>query len=283
MEDNTVIEDQSGTPPETEQIQTEQDPFALDETKFASLSPEQRASLDPVLNEWKERARGEIEKTRTSYKPYEEKAKSLDQLTQDPRFQNWYRSLSAPQQQQVQQAQQAQVASPEEYALAVQEAASGNPQRMMSIQQRMMSEWARPTVEALQSKQDRIEMQMELNDLFTSHPDARDLDSMGRDVNNPNDTRQSLLEICMHYVKDINGGTLEQAYNIARAIAGSSNTRAKQQALGMLQDKKQTITAGNSTSNTAASTVFVDSAQDLLSKGIEALMSGSKTKYAVKR
>lgn len=57
------------------------DPFALEESSLASLSPEQRASLDPILNTWRERAKQEIEKSGKSvedrYAPLKERPKRL--------------------------------------------------------------------------------------------------------------------------------------------------------------------------------------------------------------
>lgn len=287
MADEPIVEQAAPIEAAPPAAPAEVDPFALDEAKFASLSPEQRASLDPVLSEWKEKAKGELTKVRESYKPAEERARALEMLTQDQRFQAWYRSLSQPQQQQVnqqaQQQQRPQVASPEEWATAVQEAATGNPERMQNIYQRMMSEWARPTVEALESRQNQADLRMEMTDLFTSHTDAKELDRMGRDAKNPNDNRPSLLEICLHYVKDLRGGTMEQAYQVARQIADASGAKSQQAAMGMLQDKKASVTGGPSTSTQATDTVFVDSTEELLSKGIDALLNKQRTRFTVKR
>src|SRR5712691_8898360 len=73
------------------------DPFALDETKLISLSPEQRAAVEPIIQEWKSKAQGEIDKNSKTYeekyKPELEKAKALDSLVKEPQFVQWWQTM----------------------------------------------------------------------------------------------------------------------------------------------------------------------------------------------
>lgn len=85
-QDAAVVETAATAPA----VSPETDPFGVDESQFVSLTPEQRAALDPVLSKWKETAKSTLEKERSSFKPHLDKAKALDQLVRDPRFVKWY-------------------------------------------------------------------------------------------------------------------------------------------------------------------------------------------------
>ena len=68
MPDTTVAQPEVAptetAPAETAPASTETDPFAVDESQFVSLTPEQRAALDPVLSKWKENAKSYAQKER---------------------------------------------------------------------------------------------------------------------------------------------------------------------------------------------------------------------------
>ena len=76
------------------------DPFAVDESQFVSLTPEQRAALDPVLNKWKETAKSYAQKEREAegkkYTDHVKKAAALEKLVADPRFVKWYQETNNP-------------------------------------------------------------------------------------------------------------------------------------------------------------------------------------------
>jgi hypothetical protein len=272
------------------------DPFSLDENQLASLSPEQRAAVEPIIDGWKKRASEEIEKTKKGteeqYKPHLEKATALDRLTADPRFQQWYQSLQkqamqgqTPQTQQaIAQTQPQHVATPQEWSEAVAEAYQGDPSKFQALQQRAFGLMAAPVVQQIQNEQQMLRTQMEMKDLFARHPDAADLDLIGRDPKNPSDQSPSVLELAMYYVVDQRGGTLEQAYELAKKYSGSMGVKAQQQAMGMVQEKKGSVTAGPGSSNAGSDmVVYVDNQDELLQKSMQADLEGKKNlKFVIK-
>jgi hypothetical protein len=253
------------------------DPYAIDETRFASLSPEQRASLDPVLNEWKDRAKGEVEKTRKAYedkyKPDLEKAKALTELVQKPEFQQWWmqqqRAASQVNPQgagEIGQTQPQDIASNEEWQNALSDAYAGDPTKMKMLQARMFSLMATPVVQQLREGQEELRTTMEMKNLFESHPDAKTLDKIGQD---PNDADSpSLLEVALN-LADARRQPLEWGYRLAKKWADSMNVNAKQEAMGLVQEKKQSITSGPST-NRAPGTQIVEVAdsEELMSRSM---------------
>jgi hypothetical protein len=78
---------------------TEQtDPFSLDENSLISLSPEQRASLDPIITNWKKKASEEISRRDSEiekYRSYGDKASALDKLTKYQPFVQWWNQEQA--------------------------------------------------------------------------------------------------------------------------------------------------------------------------------------------
>jgi hypothetical protein len=259
------------------------DPFALDEAKLISLTPEQRAALDPVISEWKSKATEEIEKTRKTseekYKPLEEKASALDNLVKDQRFVQWWNTmqqtatqgLNGQQQRMAGQVQPSDIARPEEWTQALQNAYAGDPAQLQELQARMMAAWATPVVKDINRKQEMLETTLEMKDVFERHPDAKDLDKIGLDASDKNS--MSLLEAAMYLVHDQRGGSLEQAYRQAKAWESAMKTSATQQAMGMVQDKKAGVTAGPSTSQGGAPVVYVENADELIRKNMDFLMA----------
>lgn len=279
----TEVQDQTTQSTPQTQVQ-EPDPFALDESKFISLTPEQRASLDPVLQEWKTKAKAEIDSRTKSYeekyKPHMEKAQALDELVKDPRFQGWWTNI---QKQAIQanpggaqataQAKPQDFATEQEWQEAWQNAYQGDYQKFRDIQARMFSIMATPVVQKLQEGQAELKTTLEMKDLFERHPDAKELDSIGRNATDPNDKSESLLESCLNWAEE-NGRPLEEGYMRAKKWADSLKVGAQQQAMGLVQEKKQSVTSGPTTQKAGPQIVEVADADELMAKNMEYLASG---------
>lgn len=254
------------------------DPFAVDETKFASLSPEQRASLDPVLSEWKTRANQEIEKRgktyEEKYKPDLEKAKALTELVQKPEFQQWWIQQQQAAMRQnptaqgaIAQTQPQDIASAEEWQSAISDAYAGDPTKMKALQARMFSVMATPVVQQLREGQEELRTTIEMKNLFESHPDAKALDKIGYDANDPE--APSLLETALN-LADERGKSLEWGYQLAKRWSDSMGVQAKQEAMGLVQGKKESVTSGPSTNKGSSGTVVeVADAEELMTKSME--------------
>lgn len=254
------------------------DPFTVDEAQVSTWAPEQRA----VLDGWKKKASetiGAREKTfEDKYKPHVEKATALDQLTRHPEFQKWWASQqkgpegapSSP----ASATAPADIATPEEWSSAVIDASNGQPQKLQALNMKMWAQQATPIVQQLQQKQQLLETTMEMKNLWERHPDAKDLDAIGRNSADPLDKTPSLLEIAMYYAVDQNKQSVEEGYNLARKWADSLGKTAKQQALGIVQDKKDSVTAVPSTAKTNNTVVEVDTFEELTRRNMEALLSG---------
>jgi hypothetical protein len=260
------------------------DPFTLDEAKFASLSPEQRAALDPVFEEWKTKAKSEIERTgRTyeeKYKPHLTKAEALDKLVQDPRFQQWWNNVVNAAPGGAQNAEPKDFASPEEWQNAVIDASNGNGAKLKEIQARMFATMAAPVVQELKKNQEDLKRgqeefrtMQEMRDLFERHPDAKELDLIGRNPTDPEDKSLSLLEMCLNWA-DENGKSMAEGYQMAKRWADGLRVGAKQEAMGLVQDKKQSITSGPTTSKGGPAVMEVADADELMQKNMEYLASG---------
>ncbi len=287
MVDATTDAPPAETPPAEPVVPAaEQDPFSLDEAKFASLTPEQRAALDPVLTEWKTKAKTELEKSgktyQEKYKPVEEKAQALDSLVKDPRFVSWWNNLqqgiaaAVPGAQESAQGMQPKdIATPEEWQQAVSEAYQGNGLKMREIQARMINAMAAPVVQQLRQGQEELRTTLEMKDLFERHADAKTLDLVGRNAKDPTDKSLSLLEMALNWASD-NGKSLEDGYQLARKWADSMKVGAQQEALGMVQEKKASVTSGPSTTQGGQGVVEVADADELMSKNMEYVLSGQK-------
>jgi hypothetical protein len=260
------------------------DPFSLDESKLVSLSPEQRAALDPVFEEWKTKAKSEIERSgktyEEKYRPHQEKADALDQLVRDPRFVSWWQNMQqaaankAPQAAgAVENARPQDFASPEEWQSAISEAYAGDPAKMQSIQARMFATMATPVVQQLRAGQEELRATLEMKDLFERHSDAKELDAIGRNPSDPKDSNKSLLEFALEWA-DANRLPLEQGYALARKWADGIRVGAKQEAMGLVEDKKKSITSGPSTTKGSAPVVEVADSDELMARNMEYLASG---------
>lgn len=265
------------------QAPTAVDPYAFDESKFASFSPEQRASLNPVFSEWKERAKQEVEKTRKSYeekyKPELEKAQALGQLVQRPEFQQWWASQQQMAMRQNPQGQGAiqntgpqDIASAEEWQSAISDAYAGDPTKMKALQARTFAVMATPVVQQIKDSQDELRTTMEMKNLFEAHPDAKSLDKIGYDAADPE--TPSLLETALN-LADAKGKSLEWGYQLAKRWSDSLTVAAKQEAMGLVQGKKESITSGPSTNKGGTSTVIeVSDAEELMTRSMEASLAG---------
>ncbi len=266
------------------------DPFALEENALASLSPEQRAGLDPIIDGWRKRATEEITKRESSaaekYKPYEEKAAALEKLTSYAPFVQWWqdqqRTASAGatrgQQQQIQGAQPQQFASPQEWQDAVLEASNGDATKLQQIQSKMMASWAAPLVQKIQSDQQAIRTELELKNLFETHPEAKEFDRIGL---NDKGEGVSLLEQALGWAEQ-NGKTLEQGYRLAEQWYNALKVNAQQQAMGMVNEKKGSVTAGPSTQGATKNVVEVDNMDEVIKRSMDAQLRGDKeTRFVV--
>jgi len=281
---NVVTELPVQTEPDaTSQTTAPADPFAVDETRFASLSPEQRASLDPVLSEWRERAKGEVEKTRKSteekFQQHVKQAEALNQLVQKPEFQKWWiaqqqaaMQVNPNSQSAIAQTQPQDIASAEEWQAAISEAYSGDPSKMKMLQARMFSVMATPIVQQLRDGQDELRTTIEMKNLFESHPDAKMLDKIGQDPSDPDSP--SLLEVALN-LADSKRQPLEWGYKLAKKWADGMGMQAKQEAMGLVQSKKESITSGPSTNKAPNGTIVeVADAEELMQRSMEASLAG---------
>lgn len=261
------------------------DPFAIDEAQLASLSPEQRASLDPIIDGWKKKASEQIETTRKtvseeSSKPYREKAEALDNLVKHPAFVQWWND----QQKTAMQGQPAQVrdqiastkpqdfATPEEWSQAVIDASNGNPQKVQEIIARGFSMMATPFVQGLGQQVSTLKTESEMNALMKTHPDYEELDQIGLDDKGEG---TSLLEHCINWA-EANRKPLEEGYQMARRWADSIASGAKAAAMGIVKDKKDSVTAGPSTASGGETIVYVRDQDELIRKSMQAELEGKK-------
>lgn len=262
-------------------VETNSDPFSVDESQFVSLSPEQRAALDPVLNKWKESAKSYAQKERESegkkYKDHVTKAQALEKLVADPRFVKWYQETNNPQQP---TATPQSVASAEEWAQAYQSLSAGDPMPLEKLQTKLVMSVGGPQLQAQQHQMNMLRQENAMNKLFSSHSDAKDLDLIGRE-DDPN--APSLLQLAAQSVMDRQGGTWEQAYTLAKQVALSMENKGKRAAMGIVTEKKNSTTEKPSVNTREEGVQYVDTMDEAMSKNIEAQMDGRKIVYRVKK
>ena len=282
MDDTT----QTAEPQKTEEGK-QPDVFALDENSLISLTPEQRAGLDPIINKWKETALSEIQKreeaVRGKYKPLEERASALEKLSQYKPFQDWWneqqKNAGKPQSDPT-GGQAAQFARPEEWQQAIYEASQGDATKLTQIQARMMASWAGPLASQLQEKQLKIETELELKGMFERHPDAKNLDAIGIDPKSGEGI--SLLQQALEWAES-QGKSMEEGYQLAKKWADQIQVEKQQEAMGMVREKKQGTT--ESAAGRGKETETLEEAEDtddLLKKAITAGLSGQKVRYVIK-
>ena len=259
---------------------TPSDPFAVDESQFVSLTPEQRAALDPVLNKWKETAKSYAQKEREAegkkYTDHVKKAAALEKLVADPRFVKWYQETNNPQQ----PASPKSVASAEEWAQAYQALSAGDPAPLEALQTKLVMSVGGPQLQATQQQMHMLRMENEMAKLFANHADAKDLDQIGRE---DNPEAPSLLQLAAQSVMDKQGGTWEQAYALAKQVALAMENKGKRAAMGLVTEKKGSVTEKPSTNTKEEGVQYVDTMEEAMAANIEAAMDGRKVQYRVKK
>lgn len=292
MVEQAVVEPQGPEVPPSPAPAMAPEPFALDENALASLSPEQRASLDPIFDKWKTNAKAEIERSskeaEEKYKPVSEKASALEQLAQWAPFQNWWaeqqRAMAQGQtvatQQAVQQSRPQDFASPQEWSEAVLNASNGDPAKLQQIQARMFATMATPVVQQLQAKQQEIDTKVEMRNLMEDHPDYKDLDQIGLDGKGQG---VSLLEHCLNWA-EVNRRPLEEGYQMAKRWADSLGAQKKAEAMGMVHGKRESVTESGSTQTGNTQVVLVDSMDEVVKRSMDDQLSGTNkgVRYAVR-
>lgn len=264
------------------QANTNPDPFEVDESQFVSLSPEQRAALDPVLTKFKESAKSYAQKEREAegkkYSDHVKKAQALEKLVSDPRFVKWYNETTNPQNQP--QASPKSVASAEEWAQAYQSLSAGDPGPLEQLQTKLVMSVGGPAIQRSQQEISMLRAENEMTKLWANHPDAKDLDQIGREED---PEAPSLLQLCLTVVRDRQGGTMEQAYEMAKKVALSMENKGKRAAMGMVNEKKGSVTEKPSTNSKEEGVQYVDTMEEAMTANIEAAMDGRKVKYQVKK
>lgn len=261
------------------------DPFALDENAFVSLTPEQRAGLDPILDTWKKKAHEEISRRESEhtekYKPYEDKANTLDKLAKYQPFVQWWQSqqnaakqgATGHQQDQIDKASPFQVASAQEWQEAVLDMSNGDPTKFNALQQKSVLALAQPFVQQVTGSYQRIQTELNLERLFKTHPDAVELDKIGLDEKTKEGI--SLLEMGLDWAEK-NGKSMDEGYALAKKWADQLSVTAQQKAMGMVQDKKASVTAGPSSAGSGKPVIEVNDFSDLLTQELKAQVSGNK-------
>ena len=277
MADETQVAEPQAPAPEA-QAPVVVDPFSVDENAFASLSPEQKASIDPILNTWKQKAMEEITKRESTvserYKPMEQKAEALEKLTKyQPFVQWWQEQQKAQMNPQGNNQQVPQIATPEEWQQAVYDASQGDGSRLTMLQNRLIAQASGPLFQQLNARQQKIDTQLELRDLFETHPDAKELDRIGLDPKTNEGT--SILEMALDWAER-NGKTLEDGYHMAKKWSDNFTVNAKQQAMGMIQEKKGSVTEGQTTNKSGGNLIEVENQDELMRRSMEAQLNGDK-------
>jgi hypothetical protein len=275
--DTTATTDTAET---TDTGTTNTDPFVVDESQFVSLTPEQRAALDPVLSKWKETAKTYAQKEREAegkkYSDHVKKAQALEKLVSDPRFVKWYQETNNPSTTATPQS----VASAEEWAQAYQSLSAGDPMPLEKLQTKLVMSVGGPALQKTQVEMNMLRQENEMTKLFANHADAKDLDQIGRE-DNPD--APSLLQLAAQSVMDKQGGTWEQAYVLAKQVALAMENKGKRAAMGLVAEKKGSVTEKPSTNSKEEGVQYVDTMEEAMNANIEAALDGRKVQYRVKK
>ena len=89
----------------------------------------------------------------------------------------WYQDTNNPQN----TAAPKSVASAEEWAQAYQALSSGDPLPLEQLQAKLVMSVGGPQLQRTQQAMQLLQKENEMNKLFSSHPDAKELDSIGRE------------------------------------------------------------------------------------------------------
>lgn len=260
--------------------------YEVDESSLASLPPEVRKSVvDPLLTKVNTQFKERITKERESASQLKPKAEALEKLVNDPKFQKWYYEQQNPPPPPQAPGQPKPAIDPAEWGVAYERAAQGDMTALNALQEKQLDLLVKqkyaPIIEHVQTKTKELEMTMELNDLFSNHEDAKELDSIRVDPANPKSP--SLLEMALHYVSDKGGRSFEDAYQAAKKMADQLKAQAKQAALGLVQDKKNSVTEVPARTTTQDEQVVeVATPQEALRNQIMASLRGSNVTYRVR-
>lgn len=271
--------------------------FDLDENELASLPPDIRKGVvDPLISKLNGKAKEKFLKEREGFKSHQQKADVFDQLVKQPWFQQAYYQMTNPGRAQApaQPQTQAPAAPPQapapgisaqEWNQAYEQAANGDMTALNSLQEKQLDLLVKqkyaPIIEHVQTKTRELEMTMELNDLFSNHEDAKELDSIRV---NPADPRSpSLLEMSLHFISDKGGRPFEEAYQAARKMADQLKAQAKSAAIGIVQEKKASITEAPTRTNVVdEGVIYVDTPQEALRSQIAASLKNQNVTYRVR-
>lgn len=280
--DSTADIGDAGTSSTDKNSGTNSDPFAVDESQFVSLTPEQRAALDPVMTKWKESAKSYAQKEREAegkkYADHVKKAAALENLIADPRFVKWYQETNNPQT----QTAPASVASAEEWAQAYQSLSNGDPMPLEKLQTKLVMSVGGPQLQATQRQMQVLQSENEMNKLWVLHPDAKDLDTIGREEN---PEAPSLLQLAAQSNVNPRTGMVnwEAAYTLASSVAKAMENKGKRAAMGIVSGKQNSTTEKPSVNTKEEGVQYVDTMDEAMSKNIEAQMDGRKVVYRVKK
>ena len=153
------------------------------------------------------------------------------------------------------------------------DASNGDHTAMQTLQARIYTMMATPVIQRIEAGQQELRTTLEMRDLFERHADIKELDAIGRNPNNPKDVSESLLENCLKWAQD-NNFPLEEGYNRARKWVDAMRVGAKQEAMGMVNEKKQSVTSGPSTNKAGAAVIEVADSDELMQRQMEATLSG---------
>jgi len=248
------------------------DPFEVDEASLAALSPESRTAVEPMLKAWKEKASSTLQKETATKAELEKQAKVLENLTKNPQFQQWYRSLTSPQPQSQPAAPEPKGpahVSPEEWV-----AAANDPVKFSELQKRqaqaVLEEKLGKEMEEL--RKFRYETQLE-NQFRTAKEKYKDLND--KEYDNPD---VHLLEPLVWYWADFKGkegGTVEQAFGHLKKIETYFEKKFQAKYNQMVQQKKAGSTEPPAPSAAGSpDTVYAKGKDAVLRETIRAALSG---------
>ena len=289
MEENTMeaVPAAPVTPaPETPPPPTTPAPAAADAQLFsaeiANLDPAVRERVEPMVKNWQSQLNEWKTTQETRVKEIEEGAKAFDFLKNNQKFVNWY-NKEVELERGGQQQPQAPAREPGQDLTQDQlQATYEDPVKWQALVQNEISqaEKARftPIINRIEQrqqqqeeKQKQIDSSIEMEAMFRNHPDAYELDKTG------------LLEPFLYDLSDRQGKSMEIAYQAAKRAYDGVLSKANQKAAGIVQDTKQSVTQGPSTSNQDQGGVtFADSPEQALRMQVEATMEGRKVKVRVK-
>lgn len=296
MDQNTVSTQTTQTPQPivVEEQKTIDTPSSqsTENDEFAGIPAEHRSIVAPHIESYKKKMADEISKRESEiekYKSYGDKATALDKLTQYGPFVQWWNQEQARaqgnaatqgQSDEIANTKPTDIASQAEWQEAILAASSGDGTKLQNLQLKMMQQWAMPYVNQIRSTQQKLDAKVQLRDLFDQHPDAKELDTIGLDPKTKEGV--SILEAGFDWAER-NNKSYEEGYFMAKRWADSLRVMEQQKAMGIVTEKKQSVTSGPSTSSQNQPVFTVDSIDELMRKHMDAQLSGNKDTQFVLR